>query len=163
MTDDAARDVLVAGAHALARGDGLEPRLQTLLESIAAAIGVASAAIFIVEPPDGLRIGASVGLEGQARAGLIAAVANPSHPIARTVAAPVPTFDVLPMAPGGPALRSHFPLIVTRGGADAVVGVLALAHDDPIDVEVRPIVQAGADLAAVAIAAVIAPARNIGS
>jgi hypothetical protein len=32
-----------------------------------------------------------------------------------------------------------------------VLGVLALAHDVPIDPAMRPLVQAGADLAAVAI------------
>jgi hypothetical protein len=32
-----------------------------------------------------------------------------------------------------------------------MVGVLALAHDRPVDPEMRPILQAGADLAAVAI------------
>ena len=62
-----------------------------------------------------------------------------------------PTFDVLPTAPGGPALRSHLPLVVTRGGTDSVLGVLALAHDVPIDPAMRPVLQAVADLAAVAI------------
>ena len=62
-----------------------------------------------------------------------------------------PTFDVLPTGAGGPALRSHLPLVVTRGGTDSVLGVLALAHDEPIDPEMRPILQAVADLAAVAV------------
>ena len=61
-----------------------------------------------------------------------------------------PTFDVLPMNPGGPALRSHLPMVVTRGGTDSVLGVLALAHDAPIDAVIRPVLQAVADLAAVA-------------
>ncbi|HEY8819316.1 MAG TPA: GAF domain-containing protein [Candidatus Limnocylindrales bacterium] len=57
-----------------------------------------------------------------------------------------------PTAPGGPALRSHLPLIVTRGGTDEVLGVLALAHDRPTDPEMRQVLEAAADLAAVAIA-----------
>jgi GAF domain-containing protein len=48
-------------------------------------------------------------------------------------------------------LRSHLPLIVTRGGTETTVGVLALAHDDPINKSARPILEAVADLAAVAI------------
>ena len=57
----------------------------------------------------------------------------PGHPVARTMHETMPTFDVLPTGPGGPALRSHLPLVVTRGGTDSVLGVLALAHDAPID------------------------------
>jgi hypothetical protein len=64
---------------------------------------------------------------------------------------PVPTFDVQPTAPGGPALRSHLPLIVRRDGRDVMLGVLALAHDRPIDPNMRPLILAGADLAAIAI------------
>jgi hypothetical protein len=101
--------------------------------------------------PDRLEIVASVGLDERTAAGLAAAVANPGHPIARTVASPLATFDVLPTAPGGPALRSHLPLIVRRGQADVVVGVLALAHDQPMEPGPRPLVLAGADLAAIAI------------
>ena len=62
-----------------------------------------------------------------------------------------PTFDVLPTVPGGPALRSHLPLVVTRGGTDSVLGVLALAHDAPIDPESAPCSRRSADLAAVAV------------
>ena len=61
------------------------------------------------------------------------------------------TFDVLPTVPGGPALRSHLPLIVSREGREVVLGVLALAYDRPIELAMRPLVQAAADLAAVAI------------
>ena len=90
-------------------------------------------------------------LEGSALAALAEAVTNPNHPIARTIATPKPTFNVLPTAPGGPVLRSHLPLIVTRAGTDTVLGVLALAHDRPFEPEEWPVLQAGADLAAIAI------------
>ncbi len=43
------------------------------------------------------------------------------------------TFNVTPMAPGGPALRSHVPLLVERGGWWRAVGVLAVAHDSTLD------------------------------
>jgi hypothetical protein len=152
VSNAAAREILVAGARALAHADGLGPTLQILIGSITEQLEVESAVIFIVnEPLDHLEMAASIGLPDSALAGLAAAVGNPGHPIARTVAAPVPSFDVLPTAPGGPALRSHLPLIVRRDGTDIVLGVLALAHDRPIDPGMRPLLLAGADLAAAAI------------
>jgi hypothetical protein len=98
-----------------------------------------------------LDIAASIGLTDPVAEGLLSAAANPAHPIARTVTTGVPAFDVSPTAPGGPALRSHLPLIVTRGGQVMVLGVLALAHDRPIDPAMQPLVQAAAELAAVMI------------
>jgi hypothetical protein len=152
VSNAAEREILVAGARALAHADGLEPSLQLLLVSLAEQIGVESAVIMIVtDEHDHLAIVASIGLGEEAIAGLAAAVGNPGHPIARAVTAPVPSFDVSPTRPGGPALRSHLPLIVTRDGSDLMLGVLALAHDRPIDPAMRPLVQASADLAAVAI------------
>jgi hypothetical protein len=127
--------------------------LNDLVSGIAEATGSGSAAILI---PDGatkeLGIVASVGIEADTAAGLTAAVQNPAHAVARTFATAETGFDVLPGAPGGPALRSHLPLIVERDGAVQVVGVLALAHDGSIELALRPIVAAVADLAAVAIA-----------
>lgn len=152
MSDTAAREILIAGTRALARPDRPGASVQGVLDAIAGQFGAASAAIFVVtEGAEGLEIVASFGLPEPARAGLVEAVRNPGHPIARTASNSMATFDVLPTAPGGPALRTHLPLTVTRGGADVVVGVLALAHDRPINSDMRPVLQAGADLAAVAI------------
>jgi GAF domain-containing protein len=152
VSNAAAREILIAGARALAHSDGLEPSLQILLASLGEQLDAESAVIMIVtEEPDHLAIVASIGLGEAAIAGLAAAVRDPGHPIARTVATPVSSFDVSPTRPGGPALRSHLPLIVRRGGSDVVLGVLALAHDRPIDPAMRLLVQASADLAAVAI------------
>lgn len=152
MSDGAASEIVVAGARALAHTDGLEPGLRVLLGAVVEQLGIESAAIFVVsERPGRLELGATFGLGDPAIAGLVAAVGNPGHPIARTLAAPVPTFDVLPTAPGGPALRSHLPLIVTRDGSDVVLGVLALAHEGSIAPAMRPLVQAVADFAAVAV------------
>ncbi len=152
MSDDAARTILLAGAGALAHPDGAAPGLQVLVASIAEALGAASAAIVIADRSSGhLTIAASHGLGEDAIAGLAGAIRDPGHPIARTIATRKPTFDVAPTRPGGPALRTHAPLLITHEGADAVVGVLALAHDLPIDASRRPILLAGADLAAVAL------------
>lgn len=43
-----------------------------------------------------------------------------------------PTFNVRPMNPGGPALRSHLQVVVLRNGRPTVVGVLAVAHEDAL-------------------------------
>jgi signal transduction protein with GAF and PtsI domain len=124
VSNAAAREILVAGARALAHADRLGPSLQVLIGSIAEQLEVESAALFIVNKQlDRLELVASIGLGDMAVAGLAEGVGNPGHPIARTVAAPVPSFDVLPTVPGGPALRSHMPLIVTRDGTDTVLGV----------------------------------------
>jgi GAF domain len=152
MADDRAREILVGGVGAIAREAELGRALEVLLASIARPLGIDSAAIFVVDgQPDRLRLGAAHGVGEPAIRGLVAAVANPEHAIARTAATGEGSFDVLPTAPGGPALRSHLPLIVRRHDGDAVVGVLALAHQEPIDSAARPLVEAGADLAAVAI------------
>jgi hypothetical protein len=152
MTTDRSRDILVASAHVLANDDDLEWTLSAMLGAVAQAFGIGSAAI-VVRRGDGvvLDIVASFGLDERAAAGLSEAVARPTHPIPRTFAEPEPTYDVTPVNPGGPELRSHLPLIVTRGGTQNVVGVLALAHDASIDTASRPVVEAVADLAAVAI------------
>jgi GAF domain-containing protein len=147
---NAEREVLLSGSRAVAHLDGLEPSLQVLIDAIGAETAVASAAI-VIDGDGGLEIVATFGLDDANRAGLAEAIRRPTHPIARTFADMTPIFDVQPTAPGGPALRSHLPLTVTRGGTDHVLGVLALAHDRPTDAEMRPVLQAAADLAAVAI------------
>jgi GAF domain-containing protein len=151
MPDNPAAAVLVSGAQALALGEALEPTLMALLAPLADHLGIASAAVFVVEGhgPD-LRIGASIGLGDPAA--LAAAVRNPAHPVTRTAAERSTAFDVMPMAAGGPARRSHLPLIVGEHRSGTVIGVLALAHDQPLGEETRSIVGAVADLAAVAIA-----------
>jgi diamine N-acetyltransferase len=151
MTDDAARQILLASARALAHVDGLGPSLQVMVESIAGGSGAASAAIVIPGRAGGLEIAATFGLDEAATAGLAGAITRPAHPIARTFTDPTPTFDVLPTVPGGPALRSHVPLTVTRGGTKTVLGVLALAHEQPVDQAMRPVILAAADLAALSI------------
>jgi hypothetical protein len=149
---DAAREILVRGSRALARGDDLRTALEELLSVAAEQVDVESAVVVVVDAPDRLRIGASTGLPAAALTGLSEAIRNAEHPIARTVREPVPAFDVLPTAAGGPALRSHLPLNVVRGGTDTVLGVLALAHHRPLDAEARLLLEETADLAAVAVA-----------
>jgi hypothetical protein len=95
--------------------------------------GIESAAIFIVQGGSStLTFAAAAGVEGSALEALIAAVGNPGHPIARTLSEGHATFDVVPVAPGGPALRSHLPIVVERDGRRDPAGVLAVAHDQPL-------------------------------
>jgi hypothetical protein len=151
VSSEPAREILVIGARALARADGLGPTLEALLGALSTPLGVGSAVVVVPGLASGdLVIVASVGLSDAAAGGLAQAIRNPGHPIARTFADPSATFDVLPTAPGGPALRSHVPLIVTRNGSQTVLGVLALAHEGPL-IAVGSLVEAVADLAAVAI------------
>lgn len=138
------------GARALAHGRDLDATLRAILIALCDALDVGSSAVFAADPDGSLSLIASTGLGEAAAAALADAVANPAHPVARTAADPVATFDVLPMAPGGPALRSHVPLVVTQDGTETVLGVLALAHDRWLDGE-RAGIQAAADLAAVAL------------
>lgn len=152
MTPFAAIDVLILAAGALARGAATPALLASMLETMGRASGAGSGAIFIRDRATGeLRIVASLGLDGAGAAGLTAAVRNPAHAVARTAATGETGFDVLPGAPGGPRLRSHLPLVVGPEGAPEVIGVLALAHDEPIDPELRPMLVAAANLAAVAV------------
>ncbi len=144
--------ILITCARVLAHGDGLEPTLRTMLAAISDTFEVASGAVVV--PATGsvsLEIASSLGLDDAAAAGLTEAMRRPDHPVARTFSDPTPTYDVTPMNPGGPALRSHLPLVVRRDGVDRTVGVLALAYDHPIDIDGRPTLEAVADLAAVAI------------
>jgi len=132
--------------------DGRNGILQALLDDIAQRFDVASAAVVLPDARSAaLRISASVGLDTAASEGLTAAIARPGHPIARTFAEPTATWNVTPINPGGPALRSHLPLVVRHDAVDRVVGVLALAHDRAIEPDVRPDIEAIGRLAATAI------------
>ena len=138
-------------ARALAYAGGLDSSVE-ILGVIAEQLDVESAVIVIVDgSPDRLSMVASSGLGEVAATGLAEAIRNPGHPIARTAADPVPSFDVPPIARGGPALRSHLPLTITRDGTTTVLGVLALAHQRPFAATDRPLLEAAADLAALAI------------
>jgi hypothetical protein len=107
--------------------------LETLARDAIAIGDVRSAAIFVVGAGSAaLQLAAAAGIEGPALDGLVNAVRNPSHPVARALTDDGPTFDVQPINPGGPRLRSHLPLAIDRDGRRVVVGVLALAHDLPM-------------------------------
>jgi hypothetical protein len=138
-------------------GDG--DSLAAVVRSAVVDLGVGSAAVFLVAPGSrDLVLGAAEGVEGPPLERLALAVRDPAHPIARTLADAAPSFDVAPTAPGGPALRSHLPLLVEVDGRMVAVGVLAVAHDDRMSQGSR---QALLDLAARA--AAVGSGRSAGA
>jgi hypothetical protein len=114
-----------------------DEQLQSIVAEAITIGDVESAAIFAVDSGSApLRLVAAAGISGPPLDGLIAAVQDPGHPIARAIDDLGPTFDVRPMNPGGPALRSHLPLRTARGSA-GTLGVLAVAHGSPTTQAVR--------------------------
>ncbi len=104
--------------------------LDEVARAAQAVDGIESAVIFVAQPGSSdLDLAGAAGIEGPPLDGLVAAVRNPAHPIASALHDTRPTFDVRPMNPGGPALRSHLPL----GGR----GVLAVAHEGSLSAERR--------------------------
>ena len=107
--------------------------LEELLRSGIEPLDIASAAIFTATA-DGasLELAAAVGISGPPLDALVAAVADPRHPIHRTLAERTSSYNVTPMNPGGPALRSHVLIDAHHGGLSAPIGVLAVAHAAPL-------------------------------
>ena len=104
------------------------------LESVVAeALGigdVASAVIFVDGPGSGsLELAAASGIDGVPLERLVAAVQSPEHPVNRAFDDAAATFDVRPINPGGPALRSHLPIRQPDGVGLRAIGVLAVAHE----------------------------------
>jgi hypothetical protein len=124
------------------------------LEEVARAAqsvdGIESAAVFVAWPGSSdLELAGAAGIDGPPLDGLVAAVRNPAHPIAMALRETAPTFDVRPMNPGGPALRSHLPL----GGR----GVLAVAHEGSLSTASRSALE---ELAASAAAILLGAAEG---
>ena len=147
-----AHELLADGIRALAHESSVVASLDTILGAVSERLRIASAVVVVRDPAlESLVVVASVGLLEPALTGLTQAMAAPGHPIARPLAAPAATFDVLPTVPGGPALRSHLPLSVDREGSESVLGVLALAYQEPLDDATRALLVAVGDLAALAL------------
>ena len=131
--------------------------LQDIADAAQSIEGIDAAVVFVLDGASGLlEVRGAAGIDGPALDALAAAARNPEHRIPRALASTGPEWDVLPMNPGGPRLRSHLPL---RTGA-ASTGVLALAHDAPVAADAR---QALEILATEAAAESQAPQRNPGT
>ena len=116
--------------------------LEEVARAAQAVDGIESAAVFVAQPGSSdLELAGAAGIAGPPLDGLVAAVRNPAHPIARALHDTAPTFDVRPMNAGGPALRSHLPL---EGR-----GVLAVAHEGSLSAASRSALEELAASAAV--------------
>lgn len=123
--------------------------LQEVVRSAIAEAGVESAVIFSSLPGSAaLELAAAAGIEGPALDGLAAAVGSPGHPISRTFRDGTAAYNVEPTAPGGPALRSHVPLVARDDDRQTVKGVLAVAHQHSLDADARRALDRLADTAA---------------
>jgi hypothetical protein len=132
--------------------------LERLVRTAIAEAGVESAVIFIVRPgTPAPELAAAAGIDGPPLQGLSEAVQNPAHPISRTVADGTASFDVRPTAPGGPALRSHLPIIRPDHDGGTAAGVMAVAHRQSLDADARRVLARLADTAAEVLAR---PARS---
>ena len=104
--------------------------LDQLVAAARAIPGIESAAVFAQQAEGaGLQLASAAGIQGPALDGLVAAVKDPSHPIAQALGAAAASFNVSPVNRGGPALRSHLPL--------AGLGVLAVSHASPLTAEAQ--------------------------
>lgn len=123
----------------------MSEQIEAILREIVPARDVESAVVVVPDGSNGgVSIAASVGLPEVAVAGLAAAMRDPDHPVVRTVREPVAAFDVLPTRPGGPELRAHVPLTLTRDGHAEVVGALALAYQRSLGDVARSEIEAAA-------------------
>jgi hypothetical protein len=143
-------EVLRGAARGLAQSGAADATLRAMLQPLVDRLGIASAAVFVVSSGAELELTTSIGVGDPAA--LAGAVRNPEHPVARTAVDRRSGYDVVPIAAGGPALRAHLPLMVGVGDQATLVGVLALAYDEPLDSEKLELVTTLADLAAVAVA-----------
>jgi diguanylate cyclase (GGDEF)-like protein len=147
---------LAAAAASLARGGGLDETLTTILASVAQTTGAELGAVFVAHPdrPD-LQLVAAHGLAPEALPGFAAEVAqHPDHPIAQAAATGTPTIGRRGTRPGGIAtVGADLPLVVTRDGIDAPLGVCSFGWRAPheIDDGERLFLGALADVVALAV------------
>lgn len=135
-----------------------DAQLPEVVDAAVAIPGIVSAAVFIRAAGSALlSLGAAAGIQGDALRRLSEAAQNASHPIARSFATASASFDETPTAPGGPRLRSHLPLLIDRDGRIDCAGVLAVAHDAPLDDEARAALRGLAERAADGLQALSSP------
>ena len=101
-------------------------QLTAVVQEAIAVEDIESAAIFVVSRAGTLQLVAAAGIEGAPLDALEEAVLDPAHPVTRALDDDGPSFDVDPINPGGPRLRSHLPF---RNDNGEPAGVLAVAHD----------------------------------
>lgn len=155
-SDGASRDprTQLPAAIEAATADDLDTALTGILASGVAALGPATAAIFLADPDRaGSQLAASVGLVEDAAAALADAAQHESHPFASVAASRTAAFDVaLDDAAGASAVGAYVPLLVGRGGVETVLGTLGLTWPAPhgSSAEERAVIESLASLAGLA-------------
>jgi len=153
-TDEAALDVLAAGAAALARASDLDQVLRELLGAAVDATRVDRVVLFGQDPDRAaLELLIAFGVPEEEVAALASAVKDPTHPIAAAAAGRARTFGRPATDPGRRGSFADLPLVVARDGIELGVGVVSFgwSGDAPPDEDTRTLVSAVADLAAVAV------------
>ena len=137
-----------------ATADDLDTALTGILATGVAALGPATAVIFLADPDRaGLQLAASVGLDEDGAAALAEAAQQESHPFASVAASRTPAFDVASdEAAGTSAAGVYVPLLVSRGGVETVLGTLGMTWPAPhgSSTEDRSVIESLASLAAIA-------------
>lgn len=153
-------ELLAASIGAVARSDDLDEVLTRLLESLARRLGSAAAAAFLVDEAQGtLELVASVGVGSEDGRVLVGLLEDADDPLARAARERRPVSVDRGDAKRGTLLEHgelaeglFQPLVVSRGGIELAVGVLALGWPDarpPAD-QLAPVAPL-ADLAAIAV------------
>lgn len=137
-----------------ATADDLDTALTGILATGVAALGPATAAIFLADPDRaGLQLAASVGLDEEAALALADAAHHESHPFASVAASRTASYDrASDDAAGASAVGVYVPLLVSRGGVEIVLGTLGMTWPAPhgSSAEERSVIESLASLAALA-------------
>jgi diguanylate cyclase (GGDEF)-like protein len=137
-----------------AMADDLDTALTGILATGVAALGPATAAIFLADPDRaGLQLAASVGLDEDAAAGLAGAAQEETHPFSSVAGSRTAAYDLESAdAEGKPAVGVYVPLLASSGGVETVLGTLGLTWPAPhaSSAEDRSVIGSLASLAALA-------------
>ncbi len=137
-----------------AMAEDLDTALTGILATGVAALGPATAAIFLADPDRaGLQLAASVGLDEDAAAALAGAAQEEAHPFSSVAASRTAAYDLESAdAEGMSAVGVYVPLLASSGGVETVLGTIGLTWPAPhaSSAEDRSVIDSLASLAALA-------------
>ena len=137
-----------------ATADDLDTALTGILATGVAALGPATAVIFLADPDRaGLQLAASVGLDEDAAAALAEAAQQETDPFASVVASRTPGYDMESTdRDGQTAVGVYVPLLVSSGGVETILGTLGMTWPVPhaTSEDARSVIESLASLAALA-------------
>lgn len=137
-----------------ATADDLDTALTGILATGVAALGPATAVIFLADPDRaGLQLAASVGLDEDAAAALAEAAQVETDPYASAATSRTPGFDLESTdGDGQPAVGAYVPMLVSSGGVETILGTLGMTWPAPhaTSAEDRTVIESLASLAALA-------------